>query len=141
MAATFAVAVMAACGGSGSGQPDEAASQPSGFPGLGVGGGGGSLVFDGEEIPITGATCLLQADTYDVGTISANQFRVLVSRNNPENPISVQILDPDFLQWFPQGASGDEATRNGSTFTSAEMDYFNNSDDRIVKASFTIECP
>jgi hypothetical protein len=106
----------------------------------GAGGGGGTLTFDGEQIEITSAVCVLQADTFDVGTVSDNGFRVLVSLNNPQNPISVQILDSDFLQWFQEG-NDDQVTRNGSTFTSEERSYFNNSDDRTVNASFTIECP
>jgi len=104
-------------------------------------GGGGVLVFDGEEIPIASATCQLGEDTFDVGTVSDNDFRVFVSRSNPLNDIGVQVLDADFLQWFPQGVSGDEAQRDGGIFTSDPAAYFNNSDDRIVQVSFRIECP
>lgn len=108
---------------------------------LGAGGGGGVLVFDGQEIEITGVTCILDADTFDVGTVSDEGHRVFVTRNNPANDVSAQVLDPDFLQWFPQGVSGDEAQRDGGTFTSEPKPYFNNSDDRIIEISFTIECP
>jgi len=104
-------------------------------------GGGGVLVFDGEEIPIASVTCALAEDTFDVGTVSDNGFRVFVSRNNSLNDISAQVLDADFLQWFPQGVGGDEAQRDGGTFTSDPTPYFNNSDNRTVRASFTIECP
>lgn len=104
-------------------------------------GGGGTLVFDGEEIPIASVTCQLAEDTFDVGTVSDNDFRVFVSRSNPLNDIGVQVLDADFLQWFPQGVIGDEAQRDGGIFTSDPAAYFNNSDDRTVQVSFTIECP
>jgi hypothetical protein len=104
-------------------------------------GGGGVLVFDGEEIPIASAICQLAEDTFDVGTVSDNDFRVFVSRSNPLNDIGVQVLDADSQQWFPQGVSGDEAQRDGGIFTGDPTAYFNNSDDRIVQVSFTIECP
>jgi len=104
-------------------------------------GGGGLLVFDGEEIPIASVTCQLAEDTFDVGTVSDNDYRVFVSRSNPLNDIGAQVLDADFLQWFPQGVSGDEAQRDGGIFTSDPTAYFNNSDDRTVQVSFTIECP
>jgi hypothetical protein len=105
-------------------------------------GGGGKLVFDGEEIPIAAVTCSLGDDTFDVGSVSDNGFRVFVTQNNPLNDVSSQILDSDFLQWFPQNVIGDEAERSGvKTFTSGPKPYFNNSDDRIVEASYTVECP
>jgi hypothetical protein len=104
-------------------------------------GGGGTLIFDGQEIPIASVTCQLGDDTFDVGTVSDNDYRVLVSLGNPLNDVSAQVLDADFLQWFPQGSSGDEAQRDGGTFSSETTPYFNNSDDRIVQVSFTIECP
>lgn len=130
---------LAACGGGDAGGPgDEGNDLPGGVT---SGGGGGTLVFDGEEIEIADVTCVLQADTFDVGTVSDNGFRVFVSQNNPANPVSAQILDPDSIQWFPQGVSGDEASRNGSSFSSDEQTYFNNSDDRTITASFTIDCP
>ena len=83
----------------------------------------------------------MDADTFDVGTVSDNQFRVLVSLNNPQNPISVQILDAGFLQWFPKGNPSDPVKRSGGTFTSEELTYFNNADDRTIQASLSIECP
>jgi hypothetical protein len=146
LAAGALALALAACGGGGpadagdgaDGAGEDGASFAAGFGG--AGGGGGTLTFDGEQIEITSAVCVLQADTFDVGTVSDNGFRVLVSLNNPQNPISVQILDSDFLQWFQEG-NDDQVTRNGSTFTSEERSYFNNSDDRTVNASFTIECP
>lgn len=104
-------------------------------------GGGGTLIFDGEEIPVASALCVFEGDIVDVGTVSDNGFRIFVSRNNPANDMGVQILDADFLQWFPQNVTGDEAVRNGGTFTSGPYPYFNNSDDRIIEASFTIDCP
>jgi len=105
------------------------------------GGGGGTLIFDGEEIPIASVTCLLDEDTFDVGTVSDNGYRVLVSLSNPLNDVSAQVLDADSVQWFPQGVIGDDAQRDGGTFSSDSTPYFNNNDDRIVEASFLIECP
>lgn len=102
-------------------------------------GGGGTLTFDGEEMPIDSATCALFGDEVDVGTISRSGHRVLISTNG-RNPLSVQILDPDSVQWFPKDASGDEAEQNRGTFTSDSVPYFNNTDDRIVEAGFTVEC-
>lgn len=126
-------------GGDGAGGPGgDGSSIPAGF---GLTGGGGTLTFDGEEIEIASAVCVLQGDSFDVGTVSDNGFRVLASQNNPQNPVSAQILDADGIQWFPEGNGRDEATLNGSTVTSEEQSYFNNSDDRTVTASFTIECP
>lgn len=105
-----------------------------------AGGGGGVLVFDGEEIAIDSAVCSIFGDSIDVGTISATGHRVLIGTNG-NNPISAQILDPDSVQWFPQNTTGDEAERDGNTFTSDTNTYSNNADDRIVEASFTVECP
>ena len=143
LAALIAIAVAGCGGGTRAGSPGDSVAAPgdsaAGFPG--VGGGGGTLTFDGETIPIASAVCQLEADTFDVGTVSDNQFRVLVSLNNPQNPISVQILDADFLQWFPEGNPADPVTRSGGTFTSEELTYFNNADDRTIQASFSIECP
>lgn len=138
---------LAACGsgpgdaGDGAdGAADDGSSIPAGFGGLNTG-GGGTLTFDGEEIEIASATCVIQGDSFDVGTVSDNGFRVFASQNNPQNPVSAQILDADGIQWFPEGNGRDEATLNGSTVTSEEQSYFNNSDDRTITASFTIECP
>lgn len=104
-------------------------------------GGGGTLVIDGEEIPIDSVICQLGDDTFDVGTVSDSGHRVFVSRNNPLNDISASVLDPDFNQWFPQGNTGDDAERDGGSFSSATKPYFNNADDRIVEVSFSIDCP
>ena len=104
-------------------------------------GGGGTLIFDGEEIPVASVTCLLEEDTFDVGAVSDNDYRVFVTLGNPLNDVSAQVLDSDFLQWFPQGPSGDAAVRDGGNFSSEPGPYFNNSDDRIVEVSFNIDCP
>lgn len=150
----FAI-VLAACGGAGDDSADagqggatEAGDDSSGDEdpedalGSALGaGGGGTLVFDGEEIPIESAICSIFDDQIDVGTVSESGHRVLLGTNRADNPISVQILDPDSVQWFPQGVSGDEADREGNTFTSGLTPYFNNSNDRIIEASFTVECP
>lgn len=144
--------VLGACGGDGGSQGEDGAApgdeQVAGdngpaeedfgtaFPG----GGGGMLIVDGEEIPIDSVVCAIFGDSIDVGTVSETGHRVLIGTNG-NNPISAQILDPDFVQWFPQNTSGDEAQRDGGTFTSDTNTYFNNLDDRIIEVSFTVECP
>lgn len=105
-----------------------------------AGGGGGTLIFDGEEIPIDSAVCSMFGDSIDVGTISDTGHRVLFGTNG-NNPIGAQILDSDSLQWFPENTPGEEVERSGNTFTSDTKTYFNNSDDRMIEASFTVECP
>lgn len=105
-------------------------------------GGGGTLVFDGEEIPIESATCQFgEEDTFDVGTVSENGYRVFITRGNPLNDIGMSILDPDFVQWFPQDVTGDEAARDGETFTGGPHTFFNNDNDELVEAQVTVECP
>lgn len=104
-------------------------------------GGGGTLVVDGEEIPIDSVICQLGEDTFEVGTTSESGWRVFVSRGNPLNDVGAQVLDPDFLQWFPSDVQGDEAVRDGGTFTSGPYEYFNNQNDETVEISFTVECP
>ena len=141
--------LVAACGSDDSGSSDGAPVSESADPsddefgealGEAIGaGGGGVLVFDGEEIAIASVTCRFDEDTFDVGTVSDNGFRVFISLGS--NDIGVQVLDSDSVQWFPQGVSGDEAQRDGGTFTSDVAPYFNNSDDRIVQVSFTVDCP
>jgi hypothetical protein len=108
---------------------------------LGAGSGGGTLIFDGEEIPLESVVCSFFDEVVDVGTVSETGHRVLLGTNSSANPISAQILDPNGVQWFPRGVSGDEAQRDGDTFTSETAEYFNNNDDSTVEASFTVECP
>lgn len=109
-------------------------------PAVGVG-GGGTLIFDGLEIPIDSVVCAMRDEVIDVGTTSATGHRILLGTNSSANPISAQILDPDSLQWFPQNVSGDEAEQDGNTFTGDPTLYFNNSDGRIVEAGFIVQCP
>lgn len=135
--------LVAACGGGGSdaSDVDDGLSESKDNPLAEAfgGGGGGSLTFDGEEIEISSVVCVLGDDTFDVGTVSDNGFRVLVGLNNPLNSVSAQILDAEFVQWFPQG--DDIVERDGGTFRSDPTTYFNNRDDKVVTASFTVECP
>ena len=104
-------------------------------------GGGGVLVVDGQEIPVGAVTCQLGDDTFDVGTVSDDGWRVFVTRGNPLNDIGTQVLDPDVVQWFPLEVQGDEAVRDGGTFTSGPYTYFNNQNDTTVEISFTVSCP
>lgn len=136
LVASIAVA-LAGCGGAGGPEGVAPGDSEAGFPA--VGGGGGTLTFDGQTIEMSSATCQLADDTFDVSAVSDNQYIVLVSLNNPQNPVSVQILGPN-LQWFPQGNPAEPITRNGGTFTAEKMTYFNNSNDRTIEASFSIEC-
>lgn len=108
---------------------------------LGAGSGGGMLILDGAEVPLSAATCLLDDDTFDSGAVSGDGIRVFATKSNPLNDVSAQILDADLTQWFPQDVQGDEASRDGDTITSPSHTYFNNQDDRTIDASFTIECP
>ncbi|GEM_PF-2653243 len=104
-------------------------------------GGGGTLIVDGQEIPIDSVVCQLGDDTFDVGTVSDSGWRVFSTRSNPLNDAGSQVLDPDFVQWFPRDVQGDEVVRDGGTFTSGPYTYFNNQDDTSVEISYTIECP
>jgi len=104
-------------------------------------GGGGTLVVDGEEIPIDSVVCQLGDDTFDVGTVSDSGWRVFATRGNPLNDASSQVLDPDFVQWFPRDVQGDEVVRDGGTFTSMPYSYFNNQNDATVEISYTVTCP
>jgi hypothetical protein len=105
------------------------------------GDGGGTLVIDGAEIEIAAVTCVLDDDTFDVGTVSDDGTRVFVSRSNPANDVSAQILDADGVQWFPQDVQGDEAVRDGSSFSGGPYTWFNNQDDDTIEAGFQIDCP
>jgi len=147
------VFVLGACsaggGNQGSGQlgpadsqagSDDASDEDELDDALGGGGGGGLLVFDGEEIPIENVVCQIIGDSIDVGTVSDTGHRVLFGTSG-SNPISAQILDPSFMQWFPENTPGDVVQRDGETFTSDTNTYFNNVDDQTIEASFTVECP
>ncbi|MEZ4501367.1 MAG: hypothetical protein R3C39_01945 [Dehalococcoidia bacterium] len=127
---------------SGSGSGDGGGSGGSGDNPFGalIGGGGGTLTFDGQEIDISSVVCQLGDDTFDVGSVSEPGHRVLVSHNNPQNPVSIQLLDPDFIQWFPEDREG-LLVRDGGTFSAETATYWNNSDDRTIEASFRVECP
>lgn len=112
---------------------DPSAEQPTGE-------GGGTLIFDGEEIQITRARCSIFGDMIEVATETAAGHQAFVGRQSSD--IYVSILDAEGTHWLPQNPSGgDEAVHDGDTFTSGEYSYFNNSDDRIIEASFTVECP
>ncbi len=154
MAILVFVLVAAACGGGAADDPDGSFGdsdllQDDGQPGdttsddgFGFeGGGGGTLIFDGEEFPIDSVVCTEFGDQIEVGTVSDSGYRVFVSQNNPSNPLGAQILDPENVQWFRQGPSGDDAVRDGDTFSSDSQPYFNNNNDRTVQVSFTVECP
>jgi hypothetical protein len=142
--------LLGACGGNDQGTPSSNAESQADLPASEdesdlfdalAGGGGGMLIVDGEEIPITSATCILDEGSFDAGTVSDNGFRVLATKSRPENDAYAQILDADFVQWFQKDSTGDEVERDENTLIGATATYFNNADDREIEASFTIECP
>lgn len=103
-------------------------------------GGGGILTFDGQEIVITSAVCILDPGDIEVGSITDEGYRVQISEGS--SGMSVQILTPEFLQWFPVEFQGDQADYDGDkTFSSDMASYRNNQDDTTIEASFTLSCP
>ncbi|MGD2050832.1 MAG: hypothetical protein PVI35_00015 [Acidimicrobiia bacterium] len=101
---------------------------------LGIGGGRGTLIFDGVEHPIESVVCQV-GDGVDVGTVG-DGFRVLISGG--EDSYSIQIVDSTPIQWF---ARNDLVEASGTRFTSQEDTYWNNQNDDEVEASFEIDCP
>jgi hypothetical protein len=102
-------------------------------------GGGGTLFFDGEEIVIDSALCVFDGQLFDVGTVSGTGHRVLLSWTNELNPVSIQVLDADFQQWFPEGEALYEL--DGKVFTSPRSTYWANGTDETREIGFTVECP
>jgi hypothetical protein len=102
-------------------------------------GGGGTLSFDGEQIIIDSAVCSFDGELFAVGTVSETGHRVLIDRANEANPVSIQVLDADFQQWFPEGDGVYE--RNGTVFTSPTSTYWSNGTDETREIGFTVECP
>ena len=148
------VAPTAACGvGDDSAPGDPAAAEDSsaqdgandgeGGDGLAdalAGGGGGTLVFDGEEIPIDSVTCQSSGEDFSVGTSSDNGFRVFIDSSSTGTPSS-QILDPDAGQWTPLDRGASVEIGDG-TYSSPLTTYSDIRDSsREVEVSYTIECP
>ena len=106
----------------------------------GAAGAGGALLFDGQEYPVESAICQLDGDNIDVGTLGAN-YRIFVS-GDPASP-SLQILDPDGIQWFDEqtAGSGGKVSIDGSTVVAEEHTWWNNQNDDEITASFVVECP
>jgi hypothetical protein len=102
-------------------------------------GGGGSLVFDGEEIVIDSAICAGDSENFEVGTVSDSGYRVLISSSSTGTPSS-QIVDPDFAVWFPVGQDA-AITIDGGTYTSQPTPYFSNDKDGEVEVSYVVNCP
>ncbi len=127
------------CGGGGGGDGgdsfDDAFNEASGA------GGGGTLTVEGSDYPIESVMCANSDSRVDIGTVGQN-YRVFVT-GDPDDP-DLQILDPDSIQWF----DGDKQQNNeavvavdGDTYTSEPTVWWNNQDDRVIEAYFTIECP
>ena len=102
-------------------------------------GGGGTLVFDGEEIAIDSVICAGDSENFEVGTVSDSGYRVLISSSSTGTPSS-QIVDPDFASWFPSGQDA-AVTIDGGTYTSPPTAYFSNDKNGEVEASYVVECP
>ena len=103
-------------------------------------GGGGLLVFDGEEIPIDSVTCVSNGDDFSVGTVSDNDFRVFVDSSSTGVP-NAQVLDADSNQWTPLDR-GESIEIGDGTYSSPSTTYSDIRDSsREVEVSFTIECP
>jgi hypothetical protein len=102
-------------------------------------GGGGTLSFDGEQIVIDSVVCSFDGELFDVGTVSESGHRVLLSWTNELNPVSIQVLDADFQQWFHEGDAVYE--RDGTVFTSPTSTYWANGTDDTREIGFTVECP
>ena len=103
-------------------------------------GGGGTLVFDGEEIAIDSVTCVSGGDDFSVGTVSDNGYRVFVDSSSTGVP-NAQVLDPDSNQWSPLDR-GESVEIGDNTYSSPATTYFDIRDSsREVEVSFTIECP
>ena len=106
-------------------------------------GGGGTLTFDGVETVIDSAVCASDGERVDVGTVGVEGYRVFVS-GRADDP-NLQILTPEGVQWF----EGDPLSQDkkptvvieGSMITSTGGTFFNNVDDVLIVAEFTIECP
>jgi hypothetical protein len=103
-------------------------------------GGGGTLVFDGEEIPIASVTCVESGDDFSVGTVSDNGFRVLIDSSSTGVP-NAQVLDADMRQWTPVDR-GESIEIGDGTYSSPATTYSDIRDaDSEVEVSFTVECP
>lgn len=100
---------------------------------FGGGQGGGTLVFEGSEYAIESALCYLDPPV-EVGTVG-NGYRIVIG--GTERYPSISIVDSS-MQWV---AVDKTFTVTGSTVSAELSDYRNNSDDRVVQASFVIECP
>lgn len=154
------IAPTAACGGAGDdtqGQTtqDAQASPPDGsgrstdqsgddmgeeLAGVLGAGGGGTLVFDGEEIVIESVTCQTQGDDFAVGTVSDSGYRVLIDSSSTGTPSS-QILDPDLNQWTPVDRGASVVIGDG-TYSSPPTSYTDIRDSsREVEVSYSIDCP
>lgn len=103
---------------------------------LGAGKGGGSLMFDGTSYTIDSVTCVL-GPRMEVGTVGEG-YRVLI--DGAERPRAT-ILSPDSVHWTHIDWKTVNFTVSGSVITSSATSYRNNSDDRVIAASFEINCP
>ena len=146
VAALAVIAVVAGCGGddplTGGAPGDVGIGDDDGagdFADAMGAGGGGTLSFDGEQIVIDSAICNFDGELFSVGTVSESGHRVLLDRTDELNPVSIQVLDADFQQWFPEGDGVYE--QDGTVFTSPTSTYWANGTDDTREIGFTVECP
>ncbi len=105
-------------------------------------GGGGTLTFDGTEHRIDSALCTNDGGRIDVGTVGPDSYRIFVT--GEVDDLRLQILTPEGVQWFdgsPTQENKPTVTVEGATITSTGGTFFNNQDDQLIVAEFTIECP
>jgi hypothetical protein len=105
-------------------------------------GGGGTLTFDGTEHPIDSALCTNDGGRIDVGTVGPDFYRIFVT--GEVDDLRLQILTPEGVQWFdgsPTQENKPTVTVEGSIITATGGTFFNNQDDQLIVAEFTIECP
>ena len=139
---------LGACGGSDSGTSDPIASEPPSAhseaadaqedfaEAMGAGQGGGTLVFDGTSYAIESAICHLDPPV-EVGTVGEG-YRVMI--DGGQRP-RASIVDPESVHWTHVDWQTVNFTVSGSTITGIATSYRNNVDERVVEASFEIECP
>ncbi|MEL6892560.1 MAG: hypothetical protein AAFP84_13245 [Actinomycetota bacterium] len=102
----------------------------------------GTLTFRGEQMQLTSTFCLpAEEGRLDITAIDDSGFRVQVS-GDVADP-SLQIVTPDPVQWFdgdPFQQNRPTVTIDGRTFSASGGTWFNNVDDELVEASFTLRC-
>jgi len=139
---------LSACDDGASGASPQSSAQPSSVDSvqddaqdeftsaLGGGNGGGTLIFDGTSYSIESAICHLDPPV-EVGTVGEG-FRIMIGGG--QRP-SASIVGPGSVHWTHVDWQTTNFTVAGKLITGSVHNYRNNADDRVVEASFEIECP